>query len=114
MTKAYDGRTRHEARPPLARRLVCLWLAHSLIVLSFSPALAEENPGGTPAASARPTFAVPEIGGLTPETVGAVIEQVRPWGVDVASGVERGKGIKDHDRVRAFVEAVRAEDRRST
>jgi phosphoribosylanthranilate isomerase len=47
-------------------------------------------------------------GGLTPETVGPAIEQVRPWGVDVSSGVERDKGIKDHARVRAFVEAVRA------
>ncbi|MEE8392218.1 MAG: phosphoribosylanthranilate isomerase [Anaerolineae bacterium] len=47
-------------------------------------------------------------GGLTPETVGPAIGQVRPWGVDVSSGVERAKGIKDHARVRAFVEAVRA------
>jgi phosphoribosylanthranilate isomerase len=50
-------------------------------------------------------------GGLGPETVGAAIEQVRPWGVDVASGVEAAKGIKDHARVWAFVEAVRAADR---
>jgi phosphoribosylanthranilate isomerase len=53
-------------------------------------------------------------GGLTPETVGAVIRQVRPWGVDVSSGVERQKGVKDHARVQKFVEAVRAEDARSS
>lgn len=47
-------------------------------------------------------------GGLRPETVGPAIEQVRPWGVDVASGVERARGIKDHARLRAFIEAVRA------
>jgi phosphoribosylanthranilate isomerase len=49
-------------------------------------------------------------GGLTPETVGPAIERVRPWGVDVSSGVERAKGVKDHLRVRAFVGAVRATD----
>jgi phosphoribosylanthranilate isomerase len=56
-------------------------------------------------------------GGLTPETVGMVVEQVRPWGVDVSSGVERenrrsppGGGIKDHARVAAFVRAVRSAD----
>jgi len=49
-------------------------------------------------------------GGLRPETVGPAIEQVRPWGVDVASGVERARGIKDQARLRAFIEAVRATD----
>lgn len=45
-------------------------------------------------------------GGLAPETVGPAIEQVQPWGVDVSSGVERAKGIKDHARIRAFVRAI--------
>ncbi|MDQ7028353.1 MAG: phosphoribosylanthranilate isomerase [Ardenticatenia bacterium] len=49
-------------------------------------------------------------GGLTPESVGEIIRRVRPWGVDVSSGVERTKGIKDHARIRAFVEAVRRAD----
>ena len=47
-------------------------------------------------------------GGLAPETVGAAIRTVRPWGVDVSSGVERAKGIKDRARVEAFVRAVKA------
>lgn len=50
-------------------------------------------------------------GGLTPETVGRAIHSVRPWAVDVSSGTESGtKGIKDHRKMRAFVEAVRAAD----
>lgn len=49
-------------------------------------------------------------GGLTPETVGPIVEQVKPWGVDVSSGVEQAKRIKDHGRIRAFIDAVRAAD----
>jgi phosphoribosylanthranilate isomerase len=47
-------------------------------------------------------------GGLTPENVAQRIVQVRPWMVDVASGVELAPGRKDASRVAAFVQAVRA------
>jgi phosphoribosylanthranilate isomerase len=51
-------------------------------------------------------------GGLTPQNVGEAIEILRPWGVDVASGVEARPGKKDPKKVRAFVRAVREMDRR--
>jgi phosphoribosylanthranilate isomerase len=47
-------------------------------------------------------------GGLTPETVAEAINTVRPYGVDVCSGVERSPGLKDAARLRAFLAAVRA------
>jgi phosphoribosylanthranilate isomerase len=47
-------------------------------------------------------------GGLRPDNVGQAVRQVRPYAVDVASGVEARPGIKDHARMRAFADAVRA------
>jgi phosphoribosylanthranilate isomerase len=64
----------------------------------FDWRLAEGAPGGV-----RVLLA----GGLTPENVSEAIRRVRPWGVDVATGVESGPGRKDPRKLRRFIENAR-------
>lgn len=84
----------------------CGWLADAWV----------EGYGGTgtgfdwslvPAVRSKPLVL---SGGLNPENVGEAIRRVKPWGVDVSSGVESAKGVKDAARIAAFVAEVRNAD----
>jgi len=61
----------------------------------------------------RPRPKVILSGGLTPENVGQAVAMVKPYAVDVNSGVEARPGAKDHDKVRRFVVAAKSADRES-
>jgi phosphoribosylanthranilate isomerase len=78
-------------------------------------AFSEEAYGGTGyvadwslAAEAAKAAQVLLAGGLTPENVGDAIRRVRPYGVDVSSGVEAGPGKKDRAKIEAFIRAAKA------
>jgi phosphoribosylanthranilate isomerase len=79
-------------------------------------AYAKESYGGTGQVvdwnlAAEAARAVPLLlaGGLTPKNVSEAIRKVRPYGVDVSSGVEISPGKKDHEKLRAFVRAAKLE-----
>lgn len=60
-----------------------------------------------PSGMARPTIL---SGGLTAESVAEAIRRVRPYAVDVSTGVEISKGVKDEAKIAAFIGAVKRED----
>jgi phosphoribosylanthranilate isomerase len=88
--------------------------SHSLIYLLDT--FVEQKYGGTGqefaweiARQAAAKYPVIIAGGLHPGNVGQVVASLRPWGVDVSSGVE-SEGVKDVDKIKAFIQAVRSAD----
>jgi phosphoribosylanthranilate isomerase len=88
--------------------------AADFVLVDGAPAVARGGSGinfdwhaGQEALSRLHGVKVAIAGGLTPENVSECIRVLRPWGVDVVSGVEAFPGKKDPRKVRAFVQAVR-------
>ena len=113
--------------PPNAQQECDVWVATSLdhqnIALDNDATIVldahdPQRHGGTGttidwprAAQVAATRRVMLAGGLNPSNVAEAIRRVRPFGVDVASGIEDSPGVKNADAMRAFVAAVRDEDR---
>ncbi len=122
----------HGSEPPeLSRRIPAPGIKarrirgrEDLAPLAWYPARAflldayvEGKPGGTGTAfpwelavGAASRAPIVLAGGLTPENVAEAVRRIRPYGVDVSSGVERAPGRKDHRKMEEFIAHVRSTD----
>jgi phosphoribosylanthranilate isomerase len=92
------------AEAPSGESGVAAWLLDA-------PVAGSGEPWAWPSAGALPIGApIILAGGLHPGNVAKAIRTTQPWAVDVSSGVEASRGVKDMELVRAFIEAVRACD----
>jgi phosphoribosylanthranilate isomerase len=86
------------------------WPRRTTLLLDVRDTVARGGTGRTidwdaaaPIAARRRTILA---GGLTPDNVAEAIARVKPFGIDVSSGVEQSPGVKDHERIRALFEAL--------
>jgi len=91
------------------------WPPSGLVLLDAAPEAQDALPGGTgrrvPTEWAQGVARHRRIvlaGGLGPESVADAVESVHPYGVDASSGLESSPGVKDPDKVRAYVRTARA------
>jgi phosphoribosylanthranilate isomerase len=86
------------------------WPAQTMLLLDVHDPVKRGGTGRTidwtAAAAVAAQRRILLAGGLTPDNVADAVARVRPFGIDVSSGVERAPGIKDHERLRALFEAV--------
>jgi len=91
------------------------WPPSGLVLLDSAPAQDDALPGGTGrvlplewAANVARHRRIVLAGGITPDSVADTLARVHPYGVDASSGLESSPGVKDPDRVRAYVRTARA------
>ena len=112
-SRTLDGTGAVEAPPRLATLddAIDRWPSETMILLDAHDPVRRGGTGltidWTRAASIAARRPIVLAGGLNPENIAAAIEHVRPFGIDVSSGVEAAPGVKDHGRLKQLFDAIR-------